>query len=75
MAQASGCGSAANLTNRQRQVLVLIAEGKTSKEIATELGISFKTATAHRVNLMQKLGIHDTAHLVRHAIRIGLLEP
>jgi DNA-binding CsgD family transcriptional regulator len=63
------------LTARQKQVLLLIAEGKTTKEIASQLGVSFKTAAAHRANLMQKLDIHDTAHLVRHAIRSGFLEP
>jgi DNA-binding NarL/FixJ family response regulator len=63
------------LTTRQRQTLILIAEGKTTKEIALNLGVSFKTAAAHRTNLMNKLKIHDTAHLVRHAIRAGLIEP
>ncbi len=62
------------LTMRQRQTLILIADGKTTKEIATSLGVSFKTAAAHRTNLMNKLKIHDTAHLVRHAIRTGLIE-
>ncbi len=62
------------LTIRQRQTLILIADGKTTKEIATVLGVSFKTAAAHRTNLMNKLKIHDTAHLVRHAIRTGLIE-
>ena len=65
----------ATLTPRQRQVLTLVAEGKTTKEIAKELSVSFKTAAAHRANLMQKLDIHDTAHLVRYAIRNGFLEP
>jgi DNA-binding NarL/FixJ family response regulator len=63
------------LTSRQTEVLLLIADGKTTKQIAKELGISFKTAAAHRANLMQKLDIHDTANLVRHAIRAGILEP
>ncbi|HUB35169.1 MAG TPA: LuxR C-terminal-related transcriptional regulator [Bryobacteraceae bacterium] len=63
------------LTARQTEVLLLIADGKTTKQIAKELGISFKTAAAHRANLMQKLDIHDTANLVRHAIRTGILEP
>ncbi len=62
------------LTDRQRQTLVLIAEGKTTKQIALQLGVSFKTAAAHRSNLMNRLKIHDTAHLVRHAIRSGLIE-
>jgi two-component system, NarL family, response regulator NreC len=52
----------------------LVAEGKTTKEIASLLGISVKTAESHRSNLMEKLNIHDTAGLVRYAIRIGLIE-
>jgi DNA-binding CsgD family transcriptional regulator len=63
------------LTARQREVLILIAEGRTTKEIAKDLGISFKTAAAHRANIMHKLDLHDTAHLVRYAIRVGYLEP
>jgi two-component system response regulator NreC len=63
------------LTDRQRQTLILIAEGKTTKQIALHLGVSFKTAAAHRSNLMNRLKIHDTAHLVRHAIRHGLIQP
>jgi DNA-binding NarL/FixJ family response regulator len=62
------------LTARQVQVLILIAEGKTTKEIAEDLGVSFKTAAAHRSNIMHKLNVHDTAHLVRYAIRTGLVE-
>lgn len=62
------------LTARQRQVLVLIAEGKSTKQIGAILGISFKTAVCHRNALMQKLDIHDTASLVRYAIRNGLVE-
>jgi DNA-binding CsgD family transcriptional regulator len=62
------------LTPRQRQTLILIAEGRTTKEVAAALGISYKTAAAHRDNIMQKLRVHDTAHLVRYAIRTGLLE-
>ena len=65
----------ASLTARQREVLVLIAEGRTTKEIAKDLGISFKTAAAHRANIMHKLDLHDTAHLVRHAIKFGYVEP
>ncbi len=63
------------LTPRQKQVLILIADGKSTKEIARDLGVSFKTAAAHRTNLMQKLNIHNLAHLVRYAIRNGLLDP
>lgn len=63
------------LAPRERQVLQLIAEGKTTKEIAQLLGVSFKTAESYRTRLMEKLGIHQTAGLVRYAIRRGLIEP
>ncbi|HUB33474.1 MAG TPA: LuxR C-terminal-related transcriptional regulator [Bryobacteraceae bacterium] len=71
---ASNQAESSTLTARQRETLILIAEGKTTKEIAVSLGVSFKTAAAHRTNLMNRLRIHDTAHLVRHAIRTGLIE-
>jgi DNA-binding NarL/FixJ family response regulator len=63
------------LSRRERQVLQLIGEGKSTKEVATLLGISVKTAESHRARLMQKLDIHDVASLVRYAIRRGLIEP
>jgi DNA-binding NarL/FixJ family response regulator len=63
------------LTSRERQVLQLVGEGKSSKEVATLLGISLKTAESHRSRLMQKLDIHETASLVRYAIRRGLIQP
>jgi DNA-binding NarL/FixJ family response regulator len=62
------------LTPRERQVLQLIAEGKTTKEVAQLLGVSVKTAETHRCHIMEKLGIHDTAGLVRYAIRRGVIE-
>ena len=62
------------LSDRERQVLQLVAEGKTTKEIAALLGISVKTAESHRSNIMDKLDIHDTAGLVRYAIRCGLIQ-
>jgi DNA-binding NarL/FixJ family response regulator len=62
------------LTARERQILQLIAEGKTTKTIAALLSISFKTAESHRNRLMKKLDIHDVAGLVRYAIRRGLLQ-
>jgi two-component system response regulator NreC len=71
-------GSAApagRLTPRETQVLKLVAEGQTSKEIAGTLGLRVKTAESYRTRLMDKLGIHDTAGLVRYAIRTGLVEP
>lgn len=63
------------LTQRERQVLQLIGEGKTNKEIAQHLGMSVKTVESHRANLMKKLAVHETAGLVRHAIKIGLIQP
>ena len=63
------------LTDRERQVLQLIAEGKTTKEIAEILGLSVKTADSHRTRIMQKLEIHETASLVRYAIRRGFIKP
>lgn len=62
------------LTPREREVLQLVAEGKTSKEIGALLHISAKTADTHRTSMMKKLDIHDTASLVRYAIRRGLVE-
>ncbi len=61
------------LTPRQRETLQLIAEGKTTKEIATLLHLSVKTVETHRTQLMDRLNIHDIAGLVRYAIRTGLI--
>lgn len=63
------------LTAREFQVLRLVAEGKTTREAAELLGISAKTAESHRMRIMTKLGIHDTAGLVRYAVRQGLIQP
>jgi len=63
------------LTDRERQVLQLIAEGKTTKEVAVILGVSVKTAESHRSSLMSKIDVHSTAEVVRYAIRRGLVEP
>jgi len=63
------------LTPRERQVLQLVAEGKTTKESAQLLNISAKTAETHRARIMEKLNIHETAGLVRYAIRRGLIRP
>lgn len=62
------------LSGRERQVLQLVGEGKSTKDIAVLLGISVKTAESHRARLMKKLDIHETASLVRYAIRHGLIE-
>lgn len=61
------------LSPRQKQVLQLIAEGKTTKQVALELNISVKTVETHRMQLMDRLEIHDIAGLVRFAIKVGLV--
>ena len=61
------------LSPRQRQVLQMIAEGRSTKEIATSLSLSVKTVETHRAQLMERLDIHDVAGLVRYAIRMGLV--
>jgi len=66
-------GETAELTERQREILRLIAEGHATKEIAHLLRISVKTVETHRTHLMQRLDIHDVAGLVRYAIRNGLI--
>ena len=63
------------LTARERQVLQLIAEGKSTKDIGCVLGISAKTAESHRTRLMRKLDIHETASLVLYAVRRGIVQP
>jgi len=61
------------LTRREREVLVLVAEGKSSPEIAKMLDLSVKTVEGHRGRIMAKLGVHNVAGLVRHAIKLGLV--
>ncbi len=63
----------AQLTPRQREILQLVAESRSSKEVAAMLSLSVKTVEAHRSQIMERLGIHDLAGLVRYAIRIGLV--
>ncbi|MEU1184229.1 response regulator transcription factor [Streptomyces sp. NPDC005820] len=63
------------LTPREEEVLKLVAEGHSSKEIAEILFISVKTVHRHRANLLRKLGLHDRLQLTRYAIRAGLIEP
>ena len=63
------------LTNREMEVLTLVAEGKSTREVAAILGISYKTADSHRTRLMDKLDVHETASLVRYAIRVGVVKP
>jgi DNA-binding NarL/FixJ family response regulator len=85
-AAVAGLGSAAparaaatpvndRITPRQREVLHLIAEGQSTKEIALRLGISIKTVETHRAQIMERLDIHHVAGLVRYAIRAGIVPP
>jgi DNA-binding NarL/FixJ family response regulator len=61
------------LTAREREVIQLLAEGRTSKEVAVTLNLSVKTAETHRTNLMRKLGLHSVADLTRYAVRNGIV--
>ncbi len=63
------------LTDREREILQLVAESHSTKEIAAKLGISVKTVDNHRTNLMRKLNLHDVASLTRYALETGLVEP
>jgi DNA-binding NarL/FixJ family response regulator len=63
------------LTSRQREILQLVVEGATSKDVARKLNISVRTVETHRLQLMDRLGIHDVAGLVRYALRTGLIPP
>ena len=67
-------GPEEQLTARQREILQLIAEGKSTKDIAVTLDLSIKTVETHRKDLMDRLGIHDVAGLVRYAIRAGIIK-
>jgi DNA-binding NarL/FixJ family response regulator len=69
-----GFSSLERLSSRQTQVLKLIAEGKTTKQIALELGISVKTVETHRSALMKRIGVRDVAGLVRYAVKIDLID-
>jgi len=63
------------LTVREVEILQLLAEGKTAKEVASALGIATKTSDTHRTNIMRKLNLHSVAELVRYAIRNKIVEP
>ena len=63
------------LTSREREIVQLLAEGKSSKEVAASLGISVKTAETHRANIMRKLDLHSVSELVRYAVRNQIIEP
>jgi DNA-binding CsgD family transcriptional regulator len=64
-----------SLSPREMQVLMLIADGKSTKEVAAILGISYKTADCHRSKLLQKFDVHESVSLIRRAIRAGIIEP
>lgn len=68
-------GESAPLTAREREILQLVAEGKTNRAIANLLTLSIKTVQAHRAHLMEKLGAHDRTDLVKYAIRHGIISP
>jgi len=68
-------GPLAKLSMRQREILQLVAEGQTTKDIAHRLNLSVKTVETHRSQLMERLDIHDVPGLVRFAIRVGLIQP
>ena len=70
-----GLSSLERLSPRQREILQLVAEGNTSKDIARKLNLSVKTVETHRTQLMESLDIHDIAGLVRFAIRMGVITP
>ena len=71
----AGGDEASRLSPREREIAQLLAEAKTNKEVAAQLGVSVKTIDAHRANIMRKLNLHSVAELVRYAIREKLIEP
>lgn len=64
-----------SLTGREREIVQLVAEGRSSKEVAAVLGISVKTAETHRANIMRKLEMHSVSELVRYAVKNCMIEP
>jgi DNA-binding NarL/FixJ family response regulator len=74
--QRLGAGGAlpARLSAREREIVQLLAEGHTSKEIASRLGIAYKTVDAHRTNIMRRLNVHAVADLVRYAVRERIIQ-
>lgn len=74
VANPSTSNTADFLTDREREILQLVAESHSTKEIAAKLGISVKTVDNHRTNLMRKINLHDVASLTRYALEVGLIE-
>jgi DNA-binding NarL/FixJ family response regulator len=70
---ARGADPYETLTDREKEVLKLVAEGKSNKEVADALGISVKTAMSHRQRMMEKLGLHNRTELVRLALKLGVI--
>ena len=66
--------SPAKFTERERQVLLLLWDGLTTKEIAKQLGIAFKTVTTHRQRILKKANVRRTTHLFRYAIKNGIIQ-
>jgi DNA-binding CsgD family transcriptional regulator len=64
-----------SLSAREREIVQLLAEGKSTKEVAVILGISVKTAETHRSNIMRKLEMHSVSELIRYAVRNNMIEP
>ena len=75
MRTGEGTGRYDGLTDREREILVLIAEGLTNSQIVDRLFISVKTVQTHRAHIMEKLDLHDRSLLVRYAVRKGLIQP
>lgn len=73
--QRDGRNAPSRLTPRQREIIQLLAEGKSSKEVAVALGLSVKTAETHRANIMRRLDCHSVSELVRYAVRNNIIEP
>jgi len=71
----SGAAQRNRLTAREREIVQLLAEGKSNKEVAATLNISVKTAETHRTNIMNKLDLHSISELVRYAVRNNIVEP
>jgi len=69
------CGPVSRLTPRQREIVQLLAEGKSSKEVAVALGLSVKTAETHRANIMFRLNCHSISELVCYAVRNNIIQP
>jgi DNA-binding NarL/FixJ family response regulator len=74
VANNSPTGSVDSLTEREREILKLVAESNSTKDIAQKLNISVKTVDNHRTNLMRKLNLHDVASLTRYSLEIGLID-